>query len=429
MNKKNISLIIAGVVMSSIGNVSLHAGNLTANGSVGPKVYFDSTETGTGWDWLMEVRGSTSYGLSFFNNVTSSNVKTFEIINSDNNKNSFLVNSSGDINLADGSVFIDRSVNKVGIGTTTPSFPLEIMTPGSVGGDVALTNGADTWWLDNNHEWFNIGGPVNRVFTLNTNAPSNNFYMIANGNIGIGTITPKAKLEVNGDIKATWSGSNTVDDGLKVLTLLSADNSAAGKSSDAGFGLKNAKLDFQWNFRTYGPGEGFTATKLGTGGGELVIKSPTDDFRDARMIVGGVTVFESGHLVTASSRELKTNIKLLDTQAAMDAFHQLQPVSYEYKAQKGEPVVGFIAEDIPDLVAMPSRKALDSTEIVAVLTKVVQEQDKVLSETRTELKAAQEKIAKLEKMQQRLAKVESLLTNLALKTSAEEQAKLSLNTK
>ena len=236
---------------------------------------------------------------------------------------------------------------------------------------------------------------------------------VTNGYVGIGTNDPQAKLDIQ------FSGENNVDDGLSVLTLLSADNKAAGKSSDAGFGLKNAKLDFQWNFRTYGPGEGFTATKLGTGGGELVIQSPTKNFRDARMIIGGVTVFESGHLVTASSRELKTNIKLLDTQAAMDAFHQLQPVSYEYKAQKGEPVVGFIAEDIPDLVAMPSRKALDSTEIVAVLTKVVQEQDK-------QLKLQAEKIAKLEQMQKRLAKVESLLTNLALKTSKNETEKLSL---
>ena len=147
------------------------------------------------------------------------------------------------------------------------------------------------------------------------------------------------------------------------------------------------------------------------------------------MKVGGVTVFENGHLVTASSRSIKTDIMPLDTQAALDAFRQLQPVSYAYKAYKDEPVVGFIAEDIPELVAMPSRKSFDSAEIVAVLTKVVQNQDKAIAETRAELKAAQEKISRLEAMQDRLAKVESLLTNLALDTSNVKKEKVSLNLK
>jgi len=58
-------------------------------------------------------------------------------------------------------------------------------------------------------------------------------------------------------------------------------------------------------------------------------------------------------------------------------------------------------------------------DMVAVLTKVVQEQDKML-------KVQAEKIAKLETMQKRLAKVESLLTNLALDTSKTPKEKLSL---
>lgn len=36
--------------------------------------------------------------------------------------------------------------------------------------------------------------------------------------------------------------------------------------------------------------------------------------------------------------------------------------------------MGFIAEDVPDLVATPNRKSLSPMDIVAVLTKVVQEQ-------------------------------------------------------
>jgi hypothetical protein len=47
--------------------------------------------------------------------------------------------------------------------------------------------------------------------------------------------------------------------------------------------------------------------------------------------------------------------------------------------------VGFIAEEVPDLVAMKNRKGLSSMDIVAVLTKVVQEQQKTISTLREEL--------------------------------------------
>ena len=42
--------------------------------------------------------------------------------------------------------------------------------------------------------------------------------------------------------------------------------------------------------------------------------------------------------------------------------------------------VGFIAEEVPEIVATSSRKTLVSMDIVAVLTKVVQEQHEVIAE-------------------------------------------------
>ena len=91
--------------------------------------------------------------------------------------------------------------------------------------------------------------------------------------------------------------------------------------------------------------------------------------------------------------------------------------------------MGFIAEDVPELVAINSRDGLSAMDMVAVLTKVMQAQDKTLNETKEELKKAQEKIAKLEAMQKRLAKVESLLTNLALNTDEKKKEKISLKSK
>ena len=50
----------------------------------------------------------------------------------------------------------------------------------------------------------------------------------------------------------------------------------------------------------------------------------------------------------------------------------LEPVTYKYKANPQEGKVGFIAEDVPELVATNDRKGLSALDITAVLTKVVQ---------------------------------------------------------
>jgi hypothetical protein len=49
-------------------------------------------------------------------------------------------------------------------------------------------------------------------------------------------------------------------------------------------------------------------------------------------------------------------------------------------APDNEEYLGFIAEDVPELVAMNSRTGLSPMDIVAVLTKVAQEQQKTISE-------------------------------------------------
>jgi hypothetical protein len=93
----------------------------------------------------------------------------------------------------------------------------------------------------------------------------------------------------------------------------------------------------------------------------------------ARCTAGGVWT-------NASSRELKENIKELSSSDALLAFNKLNPVTFNYKVDIQDKHVGFIAEDVPDLVATPDKKALSPMDIVALLTKVVQEQQKTIAE-------------------------------------------------
>ena len=68
-------------------------------------------------------------------------------------------------------------------------------------------------------------------------------------------------------------------------------------------------------------------------------------------------------------------------------------MTFKYRAD-GEAHVGFIAEDVPDLVASRDRKGLSAMDIVAVLTKVVQRQQAALADQRRELDALKVQLAK-----------------------------------
>jgi hypothetical protein len=92
----------------------------------------------------------------------------------------------------------------------------------------------------------------------------------------------------------------------------------------------------------------------------------------------GAYLSAGGVWTNASSRDLKENIRQLSAEDAMRTLEGLEPVSFQYKATDGETHVGFIAEDVPELVATRDRKSLSSMDIVAVLTKVVKEQQERL---------------------------------------------------
>ena len=94
----------------------------------------------------------------------------------------------------------------------------------------------------------------------------------------------------------------------------------------------------------------------------------------------GAHVTAGGVWTNASSRDYKENIRDLTIEEAKEALEKLRPTKFNYKVEREDEYVGFIAEDVPELVATKDRKGLSPMELTAVLTKVVQEQQKMLKE-------------------------------------------------
>jgi hypothetical protein len=102
-----------------------------------------------------------------------------------------------------------------------------------------------------------------------------------------------------------------------------------------------------------------------------------------------------GTWVNGSSRQLKERIAPLSPSAAERTLVALEPVTFVYKSDQEQQRVGFIAEDVPELVAMKDRKGLSPMDIVAVLTKVVQQQKQEVDHERAQRKRIEKELHRL----------------------------------
>ena len=245
-------------------------------------------------------------------------------------------------------------------------------------------------------------------------------------------------LNTTGPVTASFNGSSDKE-ALKMFAI-DVNNTNTDKKSDVGFSMTNARESFTWSFRTWEPTQGFAIAKYGNGATKefrLEDTDPTDATTVVLKLANGA--YCDGVWHDASSRSYKKDIKPLNSEAAQKAFAKLQPVTYVYKSHPQDTHVGFIAEDVPQLVADPGRKSISTVDIVAVLTKVVQEQEKRLEAKDKEIAEMKrtydirlaeqaKKIAKLEKMRARLSRLETILTNLAILKKHEKFKALSLKT-
>lgn len=128
---------------------------------------------------------------------------------------------------------------------------------------------------------------------------------------------------------------------------------------------------------------------------------------EAKLYVNGKVFAEAvgtTQISQISSRTLKENIAELSSREVTELLQSLKPVKYSFKADQEETLhAGFISEDVPDLVASSDRHAINPVDIVAILTKAVQDQRQttmvladLVDRQQQEIRQLQEKINLLE---------------------------------
>jgi hypothetical protein len=302
----------------------------------------------------------------------------------------------------------------VGLGTFAPvSFAaLHIASPiAHPALRLETTSGAYSWDLRGGSAEFLVGdATVGTIpFRVVAGAPTNTLVLNNNGNVSLGA--GLADINSKLDIRSTLTNG---------LLMKRPDANAHFMRVENTAGIFRAGVqgngDAQFGALTAGKGLNLIAggaTKvLVNSSAQISFGSPPPAITNKALVhASGAHLTLAGVWTNASSRALKQDIEPITSEEARDTVRALQPVGYRYKSELDERYVGFIAEDVPELVATNDRKGLASMDITAVLTKVVQDQDRQLSDERQ----------RNDQQQKRLDQQQQLLAALTERLMALEQ--------
>ncbi|MCC2545697.1 tail fiber domain-containing protein [Hymenobacter sp. BT175] len=269
------------------------------------------------------------------------------------------------------------TAGRLGSGTTTPLLQLHLANNNTPALRLEQTNtggfAAQTWDIGANEANFfvrDVTGGSRLPFRIRPGAPTSSIDIGASGNVGIGTPSPQAKLDVRGNVKILEA--NTLEFGAGL----------PGKHADAGtIGYGNITTDA---LNIVGAGSSTTDRKV------------TVYSEGGMTITGNLTL--NGVVASSSDARLKTDVRPL--RDALAGVRALQGRRYRFKAGQGPQgeQLGFIAQELeqvyPELVSTGADglKAVNYAQLTPVLVEALKEQQRQIEQLRTELSAAQKQL-------------------------------------
>lgn len=378
------------------------------------RVKFDDTSVGNfpANDWQLTANESASGGANKFSIDDITGGRTPFTILAGAPTNSLFVNASG----------------QVGLGSSTPTVHFHVFKGDSP--TIRLEqNGSggftpQGWDIVGNEANFFVRDVTNGSklpFRIRPGAPTSSIDISAAGLVGIGTPTPASRLHLIAPAVASGGESlarfDVTDDPVSRLEINNPTTTDAafiprlqGRSSSANAALIMEGLITDDQFTS--PVIVFNAARIAGG---AVATRPLVAFRNNNVVRAAIAA--NGDMTATSfnptsTRTKKNNIVDLDSQKAHDAIRQLTPVEFVYKDDDtGEKRVGFIAEDVPEIVANADRNTVPIMDVVALVTRVVKDQQQTIDDQKKSIQqqqaAIEEQKATIGELARRLRALES----------------------
>jgi hypothetical protein len=312
------------------------------------RILFEDTSTSAGFpasDWRLTANDTSSGGANRFSIEDATAASTPFTITGAAPSNSLFVAGNGRIGMRTAVPTLDLHV----VGSNTPGLRLE---QNASGGFFPYT-----WDVAGNDASFfirDVTGGFRLPFRIRPGAPNSSVDIGATGNVGLGTASPDAKLDV--EAASAVEVRLTITSGT-VWQLL---NDASG------FGIQRA-------------GSGVRAVNVDVAGNMVV----------------------HGTVTQGSSRDLKTGFEPLDAREALARVAALPVSQWTYKADgSGALHIGPMAEDFHQAFGLgpddkhiaPSDQSGVALLAVQGLHQVVEEKDREIAELRSRLEALEEMV-------------------------------------
>jgi len=374
------------------------------------RIKFEDTSNSASFpsnDWQLTANSSSNGGASYF---------AIDDINS--GKTPFLVEAGA----PNSSLYVD-SGGRIGLGTSSPVVELHIKNGDSPtlrleqDGSSGFT--PQTWDVVGNETNFFVRDVTNGSllsFRIRSGAPANSIFIDTDGDVGLGTASPDAKLDVLGQTVLNPSGeaftlnANATLHMHKSATVLVLAENSAGATVQFSAGATDTYFGSRTNHNMHLLTNQQNRMGIDKNGkifiGLLADNTTVNVNRRIDTDIAGCYLTTGGVWTSTSSRTKKNNIKTISAQDAAEVVAKLEPVTFNYKVDPTEQYAGFISEDVPELVAQNDRKSLVTMDILAVVTKVVQEQQLVIRQQKLDAQAQQRKIDDLSR---RLLELENKL--------------------
>ncbi len=344
------------------------------------RIKFDDTSTSAGFpanDWQLTANDSASGGSSKFSIEDITGSKVPFTITAGASTNSIFVDSTGRVGFRTSTPVLDLHTNT----SNTPAIRLEQNNSGGFTGQ--------TWDIGANEANFfvrDVTGGSKLSFRIRPGAPTSSLDISADGDVGIGTASPHAKLEVKQATSDFLGGihlrRDTTNDTWALVTG-SDNNFYMGYATDAS--LADTDADF-----TVFPLILTTSNRVGIG-----TAAP-----DQKLSVNGNASKTGGTTWLAFSDERLKNIKGNFT-SGLKAVMQLQPIRYEYKADnalglasEGEHI-GFGAQAVQKVIPEAVTKTgsgylmVNGDPILWTMLNAIKEQQKEIEQLKAQIQKLQ----------------------------------------
>lgn len=230
---------------------------------------------------------------------------------------------------------------------------------------------------------FIVGDGTQRVFRAQSPSGTTKFLIEADGGVSIGsglTAGPADGLLVGGetilDANTTVNGNVGINAAIVDRNFHVVHDQFTGTGGLGGLAIENTSNGAQWTLYT-----SQSSSELSLYFGDN-LRGNFDDV--------------SGNYTSTSDERLKMNITSLEGQSSLERLLRLEPREYEYKSKPGEKYLGFVAQElqevIPEVVKVNGNDGgeienlltVSYAEIIPLVVSSVKEQQKTIDELKKE---------------------------------------------